>query len=163
MNHKSNLEKIKSDLLECLDETFESHHGIYLDKGTSLFETLEGISAEEASRRLIETGATIAAHTEHLRLYLDVLERAMRGEEIGKINWREIWETVGEMSPAEWQASVEKLKESHRRTIETIKNYDLWKHEDGFGAALGILTHTAYHLGAIRQVVSVIKRTEVLA
>ena len=30
-------------LLLLLDETFESVHGLYLDKGTSLFETLAGV------------------------------------------------------------------------------------------------------------------------
>ena len=32
-----------------LTETFESVNGVYLDKGTSLFETLAEISAEDAS------------------------------------------------------------------------------------------------------------------
>ena len=119
--------------------------------------TLENIPAAEASRTVAENGATIAAHVEHTRLYLDVLEKAMRGEEIGKINWREIWETVTEVSPDEWNESVKDLEKSYRRVVETIKNHDLWSHEDGFGAALGILTHTAYHLGAIRQMATVIK------
>ena len=38
------------ELFAVLEETFETHHGIYLDKGTSLFETLETITAAEASR-----------------------------------------------------------------------------------------------------------------
>ena len=160
MNDQKTIEKVKNELLDTLDETFEHHHGIFIDKGTSLFKTLADISAVQASRPLIENGATIAAHVEHLRLYLDVLERAMRGEEIGKINWREIWETVKEVSPAEWKGSVESLEKSYRRVVETIKNYDLWTHEDGFGAALGILAHTAYHLGAIRQMASIIKSAD---
>ncbi len=32
------------------DETFEQVQGMYLDKGTSLFETLATVTAEEASR-----------------------------------------------------------------------------------------------------------------
>ena len=37
-------------LMQYMEETFESkHHGIFLDRGTSLFETLETISAREAS------------------------------------------------------------------------------------------------------------------
>ncbi len=39
-----------TEVSRLLDETFENHHGIYLDKGTSLFETLDGIRADEASR-----------------------------------------------------------------------------------------------------------------
>ncbi len=44
------IELFKKALLDCLEETFERVSGIYLDSGTSLFETLEGVSAEEASR-----------------------------------------------------------------------------------------------------------------
>ena len=84
----------------------------------------------------------------------------MRGEEIGKINWREIWETVQEVSSNDWKASIENLEKSYRCVLETIKNYDLWTHEDSFGAALGILAHTAYHLGAIRQMASIIKSAD---
>ena len=47
MNEQIELERFKNELLECLDETFERHHGIYLDKGTSLFETLVGLSLFE--------------------------------------------------------------------------------------------------------------------
>ena len=36
-------------LYTLLDETFDNVHGAYLDKGTSLFETLADISAAEAS------------------------------------------------------------------------------------------------------------------
>jgi hypothetical protein len=39
------VEGFTKELFEILDETFEHVHGIYLDKGTSLFETLETITA----------------------------------------------------------------------------------------------------------------------
>jgi hypothetical protein len=36
-------ERFTAALFDLLDETFVSHHGICLDKGTSFFETLETI------------------------------------------------------------------------------------------------------------------------
>ena len=54
------VERFKKALFGCLDETFSSVHGIYLDKGTTLFETLEGVSAEEASRAISGNSATVA-------------------------------------------------------------------------------------------------------
>lgn len=42
-------ETFRSVLLDLLDETFDNVHGIYLDKDTSLFRTLETVSAQEAS------------------------------------------------------------------------------------------------------------------
>lgn len=157
MNEQVLTEKIKSELLEILEETFQTHHGIFIDKGTSLFETLENISAEEASGSIIENGATVAAHVEHAGFYLDVLESSMRGQADGKIDWREIWERDRTVSPDEWTATKRRLRESHRRAIETIKICDDFSNNDVFGSALGVLAHTAYHLGAIRQVATVIK------
>ena len=61
------LERFTKPLLECLDETFNEVHGIYLDKGTTLFETLDNVTAEEASQAASAKSATIAAQVEHVR------------------------------------------------------------------------------------------------
>jgi hypothetical protein len=44
------IEQIRASLLTLLEETFEKGNVAYLDRGTSLFETLEGVDAETASR-----------------------------------------------------------------------------------------------------------------
>jgi hypothetical protein len=57
-----------------LDETFDTVNGIFLDKGTSMFQTLATISAQEASVPVGGRCATLAAQVEHVAFYLDVLE-----------------------------------------------------------------------------------------
>ena len=55
------------NLFLLMEETFEAkHHGIYLDKGTSLFETLETISAREASIPVGGKCASVAAQVAHV-------------------------------------------------------------------------------------------------
>ncbi|MGH9946032.1 MAG: hypothetical protein ACRD6X_02400, partial [Pyrinomonadaceae bacterium] len=58
-----------------LRETFEgSPEGMpsaYLDRGVGFFITLDGLSAEAASKEF--HGTTIAAQTEHAKFYLDRL------------------------------------------------------------------------------------------
>src|SRR5215212_10230295 len=115
MSTQTVVELFKKELFECLDETFMQVHGIYLDKGTSLFDTLESISAEDASRSIAEGCAPIAAHVEHARFYLEVLNDAMRTEEVTKVDWREIWQSVREVTPEEWEEKKRKLKESYQR------------------------------------------------
>ena len=61
-------ESFSKELLIIWEETFETHHGVYLDKGTSLFETLDQISAREASIPVGNRCATIAAQEEHVEL-----------------------------------------------------------------------------------------------
>jgi len=55
------IEHFTQALLFLLEETFDTVHGIYLDKGTSLFETLATISAKEASIPVGGRCATLAA------------------------------------------------------------------------------------------------------
>jgi len=151
------LENIKKPLLEALDETFSNVHGIYLDKRTTLFETLNGVSAAEASSAASKNSATIAAQVEHLRFYLDVLNDFMKTNEIKKINWREIWDTVHTVTPEEWENMKTRLRESHANVMNTINAFDKWDGEYDFAGVLSIVVHTAYHLGGIRQALGVIR------
>jgi hypothetical protein len=159
MTPQNGLELFKTELFKCLEETFERTHGIYLDRGTSLFETLEGVSAEEASRASGSNCATLAAQVEHVAFYLDVLVEGMKNESIGKINWREIWENVRAVTPERWEVQKQRLRESHRRVLDTLKSYDKWDGEYGISGALAVLTHTAYHLGGLRQALCSIRST----
>ena len=34
-------ESLSKEIIDILEETFETHHGVYLDEGTTLFETLD--------------------------------------------------------------------------------------------------------------------------
>jgi hypothetical protein len=160
MSNQVVIELFKKELFECLDETFEQHHGIYLDKGTSLLETLESVSAEDASRPIAEGCASIAAHVEHVRFYLDVLNDIMRKEEVTKVAWREIWQSVRRVAPEEWEEMKQRLRASYHRVLITMKNYEKWEGEYGVSGSLSVLVHTAYHLGAIRQARCALKSTK---
>jgi hypothetical protein len=157
MSNQAVIELFRQALSDCLDETFEQHHGIYLDKGTSLFETLEGVSAEEASRPGAAGCAPVAAHVEHVRFYLDVLNDMMQKEEVIKADWREIWQNVRGVTPEEWGEMKHRLRASYQRVVTTIKNDESWAGEYGVSGPLAVLVHTAYHLGGIRQVLCAIK------
>ncbi len=160
MSNQVVIELFKKELFACLDETFSQHHGIYLDKGTSLLETLESVSAEDASRPIAEGCAPIAAHVEHVRFYLDVLNDMMRKEEVTKVDWREIWQNVRGATPEEWEEMKRKLRASYHMVLTTIKNYERWEGEYGVSGSLAVLVHTAYHLGGIRQAVCAIKSAQ---
>ena len=149
--------RFKKILLKCLDETFSNVQGIYLDKGTTLFETLAGVSAEEASRAIAPGSATIAAQVEHIRFYLDVLDDYMRTGEDKTHNWREIWETVREVTPEQWDDIMRRLKQSHERVLTTINACENWDGKYDIAGGLSVLVHTAYHLGGIRQALGAIR------
>lgn len=150
-------ERFTTELFDLLDETFENVHGIYLDGGTSLFETLETITAAEASRPVGGKCATLGAQVAHVNFYLEVLERYLITHEAVKSDWGEIWRTVSVVTPDEWAASKAKLSETYHRVLTMFRNLDSWPGDNTIGGALAILMHTAYHLGEIRQATCTLK------
>lgn len=139
------------ELLDILEETFDIHHGVYLDKGTSLFDTLDQISAEHASVPIGSKCATIAAQVEHVILYLEILGRHIVGEEVGEVDWEEIWNRVSGVTAVEWDELRSKLKMAYDQLNESLKKIQDWELNDAIGGSMAILVHTAYHLGEIRQ------------
>jgi hypothetical protein len=156
MSNQIAKEVFTTELYDLLSETFEEYKGIYLDKSTTLFETLDTLTANDASHTAIDDGTSIAGQVEHIRFYLRVLEGCFLKKETGKIDWKESWK-VKEVTPGQWDDLKKNLKVTYQDVISTMKNHEIWEGEDDIGASLGILAHTAYHLGAIRQIMKVIK------
>ena len=158
MTQPTSTSRFRKEILEFLDETFEQVHGIYLDKGTSLFETLEPVSAAEASCRASDRSGSVAAHVKHVTLNLRVLQRSLRGETVGKVDWREIWENDRPVTTEAWRSVVEDLRSEYAGVVRLLKDPSTWEREDGVGDSMAIAIHTAYHLGAVRQALNVIRR-----
>lgn len=150
-------EHFTSALYMLLDEAFDNVHGLFLDKGTSMFETLAPISAAEASIPVGGTCATLAAQVRHVAFYLDTLDRNVRSGTMAPVDWGEIWRTVGAVSPEEWERSKGALRESYNRLKALINDQPGWPDERHVGGAIAAIVHTAYHLGEIRQALCVIK------
>lgn len=133
-----------------LTETFESVQGAYLDKGDSLFETLAEISAAGASQPMGDC-ATIAAHVAHTRYYLEVLEDRMFGRDLSYVNWDKIWNEVSSVDEAEWDALIADLRATYERVKSHLDDAESWQGITELSSMLGIIAHSAYHLGEIRQ------------
>ena len=146
---------LRTELREILTETFRETKGIYLDRATSIFDTLAGISAEQASRPVSSACATIAAQTEHVRFYLDVLEQHLLGQPVDA-NWGEIWGTVTAVTAEEWNASRDRLREAYERVDRLINELDV-QGENYISGSLAVIVHSAYHLGEIRQALCVVQ------
>jgi len=146
-----------NNLFQFMEETFESkHHGIYLDKGTSLFETLETVSSEEASMAVGGKCASLAAQVAHVTFFIESFERfALQGDNSPR-DWGYIWRTIEKVTPEEWESYKSKLKDAYQRMDKLFHENNLWN-EDTIGGALSIVVHTAYHLGEIRQALCTLK------
>jgi hypothetical protein len=145
-------------LYALLDETFDNVLGIYLDKGTSLFETLAGISAAEASIPVGGKWATLAAQVKHIAFYLDVVDKTARDPNYPKVDWDEIWRETGAVTAVEWDEIQTNLRQSYDRLKLLISETAEWPSERHIGGAIGAIAHTAYHLGEIRQALCTLKQ-----
>ena len=131
-------------------ETFEgmptAEEQVYLAHDTGIFATLGAISAEKASTETNST--TIAAHCEHARFYIELLDNYLN-RDMRVIDFKQSW-NVKTVSENDWDDLRENLSKVYRKTSETLEKNDVWG-LDTITVAMGIVAHTAYHLGAIRQ------------
>ena len=88
---------------------------------------------------------------------MEVIQRSLRREEVGKLNWREIWENDRPVTPDAWVAQVATLRAEYAKVLEMRSDPKTWEREDAHGEFRAIAIHTAYHLGAIRQALAVIR------
>ena len=135
-------------LREAFEGPPEGVPNAFLDKGASFFGTLAEASAEKASANV--EGTTIAAHTEHAKFYLDRLCEFINGQN-DAVNWEASWliETVNE---DEWEALQASVRKAYAEALRCLAEERPWT-EMQVGMAIGMVAHTAYHLGAIRQMV----------
>jgi hypothetical protein len=144
-------------LLSVLIEAFESVKGHFLDPNTSLFETLSGVTASEASIPVGNKCATIAAQVAHVNFYMEVLEHYLLTGENERVDWGETWRMVRAVTPEEWTVSQERLKQTYQRIKHHVEIYEHWDTEDSISGAIALVAHTAYHLGEIRQATCTVK------
>ena len=149
-------EDFRNNLLKFMGETFENPIGIFLDPNTSLFQTLETVSAEEASIPVGGKCASLAAQVAHVTFFIESFERfALQGDNSPR-DWGYIWRTVERVTPEEWDEYKKKLREAYERMMKLFNENPMWN-EDTIGGALSIVVHSAYHLGEIRQALCTLK------
>lgn len=157
MTSQIQAEHFTEALYMLLDETFDNVQGLYLDKGTSMFETLATISAKEASVPVGGKCATLAAQVKHVGFYLDVLENAVRTQQFTPPDWDKIWRETESVTEDEWEVIKSSLRASYDRIKSLIADSDGWTDARRMAGAMAVVAHTAYHLGEIRQALCVLK------
>lgn len=140
-----------------LRETFEGSPpgkpSAYLDRGVGFFATIDELSAAQASREF--HGTTAAAQTEHAKFYLDRLCEFLNGR-TASVNWEDSW-LIETVSDDEWAALRTTVRSSYENVLRCIADISDWNEQQA-GMAVGMIAHTAYHLGAIRQIAKAAKQ-----
>lgn len=115
-----------------------------------LLRSLDKLSAKDASA-LTSTGSSIAAHVDHLRYGLSLMNRWSTGENpFASADWSASWKKTT-VSDEEWQTRRAELRSETTRWLEVLRTpRDVEEIE--LNGIVGSIAHLAYHLGAIRQI-----------
>ena len=118
------------------------------DRG--LLHSLDAVSASAASVRATGS-ATIAAHVDHVRYGLSLMNRWAGGENPFKdANWGESWR-IGAVSDDEWSTLRKQLRDECVRWQPVLAApRDVSAAE--LNGMISSIAHLAYHVGAIRQI-----------
>ena len=116
-----------------------------------LLASLDKLSAADASRSVNE-GATIAAHAQHVRYGLSLMNRwaAEGGNPFADATWEAAWK-LSRVDEGQWREIRDGLRREALRWIETLGSP---REVTGveLSGMIGSVAHLAYHLGAIRQI-----------
>ena len=128
--------------------------GFLLNPGDpGLVESVRALSADQVSKRPGPGRKPIVAHVNHVLYGLSLLNRALAGDPSGyaTADWSLAWklETVND---DEWQQLVADLDREATAFQQSAGAPREWS-EIMLTGAFAVAAHTAYHLGAIRQMV----------
>jgi hypothetical protein len=116
-----------------------------------LVRSLDKLTAADASRSANE-GATIAAHAQHVRYGLSLMNKwaAEGGNPFADAKWDEAWK-VSAVDDGAWQEIRRGLADECGRWSSHLKA-DRELSGPALSGTIGSIAHLAYHLGAIRQI-----------
>jgi hypothetical protein len=137
---------------ELVDGADGSTGAFILNSGDGgLLRSLDKLSAAEASGS-VNGGATIAAHAQHVRYGLSLMNQWVRegGNPFADAKWDEAW-TISVVDPGAWDEIRAGLRDETQQWLELLQSP-----RDCSGSELtGMISsvaHLAYHLGAMRQI-----------
>jgi len=116
-----------------------------------LLKSLDNLSAEDASQS-VHGGATIAAHAQHERYGLSLMNRwaTEGGNPFADAKWDEAWKT-SRVNASEWSEIRGGLRTEAQRWLAVLGSP---REVNGveLSGMIASIAHLAYHLGAMRQI-----------
>ena len=148
-------DEITKTLTRLFGELTDGTHpkgGFILNTGDiGLLKSLDKLSAADASHA-VNGGATIAAHAQHVRYGLSLMNEwgTNGGNPFANAKWDAAWKT-STVNDGEWQEIRTGLRDEVTRWQQVLKAPREANDLELMGI-VGSIAHLAYHLGAIRQI-----------
>jgi hypothetical protein len=152
MNTKETSPSLTLLFSELVDGTNVRTGAFILNSGDlGMLRSLDKISAADASHS-VNDGATIAAHAQHLRYGLSLMNRwaSEGGNPFADATWDAAWKTSDVDEPA-WKEIRDGLRDEAHRWL-TMLAAPREVNGTELSGMIASIAHLAYHLGAIRQI-----------
>jgi hypothetical protein len=86
-----------------------------------------------------------------MRFYLTILNDYMDGKLHEKVDWKRSW-LLKSVTENEWDTLRQGLRDDYEVLKTHLHGFTDWNDERRIGGAIAIVAHTAFHLGAVRQI-----------
>jgi hypothetical protein len=135
---------------ELIDGASKSEAYMLNRSDAGLLRSLDKLSAIAASAPTPH-GSTIAAHVDHVRYGLSLMNRWSAGENpFVDADWTASWRRT-RVSAAQWKQLRDELADEAHRWLESLKKPREIDQSE-LNSVVGSVAHLAYHVGAIRQI-----------
>ena len=144
--HTRDLSRSLTTLLSELVDGAPKTGAYMLNRGDpGLLASLDRLSASAASNK-------IAAHVDHVRYGLSLMNRWAKGEPnpFATADWNAAWRTT-HVSDAEWATLRAELRAEAHGWLDALRQ-PREVDDVALNGMIGSIAHLAYHLGAIRQI-----------
>src|SRR5580765_6214121 len=152
MNTKDVTRSLTTLFSELVDGANDPANAFILNSGDAgMLRSIDKLDAADASRST-NAGATIAAHVQHVRYGLSLMNRwaAEGGNPFADARWDEAWK-ISTVDDAQWREIRQGLRDESARWLDALA---LPRDVRGIELCgmIASIAHLAYHLGAIRQI-----------
>jgi hypothetical protein len=149
------LAEVKGQLLAVLREAFDGPAqawSYFTDNNpeAGILGTIGSRTAREAST--VTGGTSIAAHVHHALFALEASTAWIKGDRSPR-DWKESWK-VSAVDASSWTELRDRLLRAYEDLRSAIEQHGM-ANAEAAGGAIGAVAHAAYHLGAIRQKVTI--------
>ena len=135
---------------ELVDGASQSEAYMLNRSDAGLLRSLDKLSATAASAPTPH-GSSIAAHVEHLRYGLSLMNRWAAGENpFDDADWTESWRKT-RVYAAQWKQLREEFADEAHRWLESLRK-PREINQSELNSVVASIGHLAYHVGAIRQI-----------
>jgi len=125
------------------------------EAGSGMLGTLSTLSVEQASKKPSGLTHSIAEHAAHIAFAFRTGLQYASGD-FSPVDWSKSWQ-AGKLDDARWTALQNEIRTSWQSLLRFMDEKESFTDINSITGFCGTIAHTAYHLGAIRTILPMVR------